>query len=281
MEKRQCHAKHVQTESMYNRVQNKDVLREDTKEEKRVWDKARNKRVRAEIDYNRVLNEYIMVKYGPIAEEFCLFYDTLREKYPTKYVYKGSKRFRTWVRDEIVQYDNNKNAEERNVDNDVSEAAVGVDNVANVPNVSEEVVNINDIIEEVGFVDVNDAEVNINGIIEELGLADVINDPTGANVVADVVTTAVGANVVVQHNPLENILANGLPQELRELDSFIGDIIADIESQCDEGIFLTPEHELEVDPLYYDTEIEGLDDIDLDLPYDLLEAELNIELENF
>ena len=278
MEKRwKCHDKHVRTESMYNRVQNKYVLKEKTREERRVQDNNRNKRVRAEIDYNRVQNEYLLAKYGAIAEEFSQFYDVLREKYPTKYIYKGSKRFRIWVLGEIEKYDNQKNDEERNADNDVSEAAVGVDNVSNVPYVPEAAVDINTVIEEVGLGDVINDEVNIDDIIEEFGVADVVNDPVGANVVND----PVGANVVVQQHPLENIIANGLPEELHELDNLIGDIIADIENQCDEGIFLSPSHEVEVDPLYYDAEIEGLDDIDIDLPYDLLEAELNIELENF
>ena len=280
MEKRQYHGKHVQAESLYNRVQNTYMPMEKTREERRVWDNSRNKRLRAEIDYNRVQNEYILAKYGAIAEEFSQFYDVLREKYPTKYIYKGSKRFRFWVQDEIEKYDNHKNVEERNADNDVSEAAIGVDNV------SEAVVNINDTIEEVGLGDVINGELDIDAIIKELGVADVVDDSVGANVVnnpvgANVVNNPVGANVVVQQHPLENVIANGLPEELHELDNLIEGIIADIESNCDEGIFLSQDHELEVDPLYYDVEIEGLDDIDIDLPYDLLEAELNIELENF
>ena len=57
-----------------------------------------------ENDFNRVMKEYVTIKYGPIAEECALFYDQLREKYPQKNVYKNTKEFRQWVKTEIVKY---------------------------------------------------------------------------------------------------------------------------------------------------------------------------------
>ena len=263
----------------------------ESSEHKRMCDNKRNKRVRAENDYNRVQNEYLMMKYEPIAQEFSEFYDSLREKYPEKHVYKGSKRFRIWVRSEIEKYDGNKNTEEQNV-NDVPEAVVRGENVNNVSeavvrgenvnDVSEAVVNVNDILEAVACGE------NAVAVPEAVSLGEIIDVACGENAVAvpeavslgEIIDDTIGENVVVPA-PLENIIANGLPQELEELDALIGNIIADIESQCDEGISLSPHHELEPEPLYYEGEIEGLDDIEFDMPLNLLEAELEIELENF
>ena len=247
-------------------------MAESSSEYTRMCSNRRNKRIRVENDYNRVLKEYILVKYGAIAEEFTKFYDTLRAKYPEneKAVYKGAKKFRFWVRSEIESYD----AENPNVPEAVSTEAV-----INVPDpdtlevaskaVSKAVVNVPDPdTQEVASEAVSEAVVNVP-------------DPDTLEVVnlAEIIDNTVGANVVVP--PLENVIANGLPQELEELNGLIGNILEEIESHCDEGICLTPHHELEVDPLYYEEEIEGLDDIDIDLPVNLLEAELEIELERF
>ena len=268
----------------------------ESSEHKRRCDNIRNKRIRAETDYNRVQNEYIMLKYEPIAQEFSEFYDSLREKYPEKYVYKGAKRFRSWVRSEIAKYDAGKNAVEQNA-NDVSEAAnlreinddtIGAEAVVCAENAVPEAVNLGEINDTIGAEAVLCAE---NVVPEAVNLGEIIDITIGANVMvqsplaeavnlSEIIDNTVGANVMVQP-PLENIIANGQPQELEELDALIGNIIADIESQCDEGISLSPHHELEPEPLYYDGEIEGLDDIDFDIPLNLLEAELNIELENF
>ena len=256
---------------------------EKTIAEKRLCDNKRNKRLRAENDYNRVQNEYLMMKYEPIAQEFSEFYDSLREKYPEKHVYKGSKRFRIWVRSEIEKYDSNKNTEEQNV-NDVPEAVVRGENVNNV---SEAVVrgeNVNHVSEAVvrgeNVNDVPEAVVNVNDIPEAVACGENAVAVPEAVSLGEIIDDTIGANVMVPA-PLENIIANGLPQELEELDALIGNIIADIESQCDEGISLSPHHELEPEPLYYEGEIEGLDDIEFDMPLNLLEAELEIELENF
>ena len=64
----------------------------------------KNAKARADNDFNRVLREYITYKYGPIAEEFCRFYDWLRDMYPAKRFYKGSRQFRTWVTNQIAEY---------------------------------------------------------------------------------------------------------------------------------------------------------------------------------
>ena len=68
--------------------------------------KRRNKTLRIENEYNKVLREYLTVKYEPIATEFNIFYNSLMEKYPDKAFYKGSKRFRTWVRNQIEKHVN-------------------------------------------------------------------------------------------------------------------------------------------------------------------------------
>ena len=233
----------------------------ESSEYERKRQNGRNKRVRAENDHHRVLNEYIMLKYEPISEEFNKFYDMLPEKYPEKHCYKGSQKFRAWVRDEIAKY----NTVEQNTDNvpeavacsennDMSEAVVHAmprtENTVAVPTVAvpEAVVNL--------------PELGENVVIPELG--------------ENVVIPELGENVQIPAPvpALENVIANGLPEELEELDALIENIIGNIENACDEGIALSPTHELEVDPLYYEGEIEGLDDIDIDMPVSLLEAEL-------
>ena len=60
--------------------------------------------MRADNDFNRVMREYVTYKYGPIATECAKFYDQLRDKYPSKGFYKGSKNFRAWVSKEIAEY---------------------------------------------------------------------------------------------------------------------------------------------------------------------------------
>ena len=225
---------------------------------------ARNKRIRAENDHNRVLNEYVMLKYGPISEEFNKFYDILREKYPEKHSYKGSQKFRVWVRDEIKKY----NTEEQNTDN-VPEAVACSENTIAVP---EAVVN------DMSEVVVNDMPEVVTRTENTIAVPTVAVPEAVVNL-PELVDISIGENVVIPAPvpALQNVIANGLPQELEELDALIGNIIANIENQCDEGIALSPNHELEVDPLYYEGEIEGLDDIDIDMPVNLLEA----ELENF
>ena len=65
---------------------------------------VRNRKIRFENDYNRVMNEYIGFKYVAIKQEVDIFYSNLRDKYPDKASYKGSKAFRTWVLREIKNY---------------------------------------------------------------------------------------------------------------------------------------------------------------------------------
>ena len=65
---------------------------------------VRNRKIRCENDYNRVMNEYIGFKYAAIKQEVDIFYSNLRDKYPDKPSYKGSKAFRTWVLREIKNY---------------------------------------------------------------------------------------------------------------------------------------------------------------------------------
>ena len=62
------------------------------------------------------MKEFVTLKYGPIAEEFCIFYDQLREKYPQRNVYKNTKEFRQWVQDEIAKYIENSNEQSENDD---------------------------------------------------------------------------------------------------------------------------------------------------------------------
>ena len=75
------------------------------------WSK-KNAKARADNDFNRVMREYITYKYGPIAEEFCRFYDWLKDKYPAKRFYKGSIQFRTWVTNQIAGYVASGNGEQ-------------------------------------------------------------------------------------------------------------------------------------------------------------------------
>ena len=69
---------------------------------------VRNKRLRAENDFNRVMREFVTYKYGPIAVECAAFYDKLRTKYPDNGTYTGAKKFRRWVTHEIKEYINNE-----------------------------------------------------------------------------------------------------------------------------------------------------------------------------
>ena len=228
------------------------------------WNK-RNKRLRVENDYNRVLREYLLIKHAPIAEEFSTFYDSLRKKYPEKHCYKGSKSFRTWVRTQIEQDDVEKNTTETTEEQNVSEQN-GVEK--NTTETTEEQ-NVSEAATLGGIVadDVPEA-ASLGGIVAD--------DVPEAAALGGIVDDVIG-EIVVGPTPLENIIANGRQEELEELDVLIGNIIADLESQCDEGIALSPHHEIEAEPLYYDGEIEGLDDIEFDLPLDRLE----LELENF
>ena len=235
-------------------------------ENKSERDKRRNKRLRVENDYNRVLNEYVQIKYADMSQEFSKFYDNLREKYPDKYFYKGSKKFRAWVRKEISAYDG------ETATPDVSGAVVSE------ADVSEAVVSEAAVSE----ADVSEAAVS-EAAVSEAAVSEAAAAPveSGAVDLGGIVANTIGEVVVDRPTPIENVIANGLPEELEELDALIGGIIAGIEGQCDEGISLSPRHELEVDPLYYDAEVEGLDDIEFDIPSTPLEAELEIELGRF
>ena len=243
------------------------------------WNK-RNKRLRAENDYNLVLKEYLTVKYGPIVSEFSVFYDSLREKYPDNHSYKGSKKFRTWVRNQIVQYDA-KNTEENDTVPPNQSVQYNAENteennattpVAGPPN---QIVQYN-----AENTEENNATTPVAGPNAEN------TEENNAVTLGGLVVDLVAAPPVVQQplqnrNPLENIIANGQQAALEELDVLIGDIIRDIENQCDEGIDLSPSHEVvvesmcyDVEPMYYDVEIEGLDDIVLDIEADPRELEL-------
>ena len=293
------------------------------------WNK-RNKRLRMENDYNRVLSEYINLKHSAVGEEFCKFYDELRGKYPDRYFYKGSKNFRGWVKREIEKYDVSRAADEgENVNNVVEAAVPGLgeivnnmdevtdhgENVNNVVEAADEGENVNNVVEAAvpglgeivnNMDEVTDHGENVNNVVEAAdpglgeivdnvveaavpGLGEIVNNMDevtdhGENVnnvveaadpgLGEIVDSVVGSNVVVPE-PLENILANGSPLELEELDEMIAGIIADIEGQCDEGISLSPHHELEIDPLDYGAEVEGLDAIDFDIQEPPLELELN------
>ena len=76
-----------------------------------------------ENDFNRVMKEYVTIKYGPIAEECALFYDQLREKYPQKNVYKNTKEFRQWVKTEIVKYIDEHEANNAAAEHEANNAA--------------------------------------------------------------------------------------------------------------------------------------------------------------
>ena len=213
------------------------------------WNR-RNKRLRCENDYNKVLCEYLMVKYGPIANEFSIFYDSLREKYPDRHFYKGSKRFRTWVRNQIEQYDPGKNEENaKENDENTGQAAILGELVVDPPQEGQQPQQ-------------NDENIHEAATLGEL-VGELVVDPPQEE-------------QQPQQNPIENIIENGQQNALEELDALIGVIIADIENQCDEGIVLSPAHEVEVESLDYEAEIEGMDDIDFNI-----EDPLELELANF
>ena len=83
----------------------------------------RYNRLAVENDFNRVMKEYVTIKYGPIAEECALFYDQLREKYPQKNVYKNTKEFRQWVKTEIVKYIDEHEANNAAAEHEANNAA--------------------------------------------------------------------------------------------------------------------------------------------------------------
>ena len=66
----------------------------------------RNRRIRAENDFNRIMCEYVKHKYGEIATECAEFFDHLMDKYPAKNTktYKGSKKYKAWVSKQIAEY---------------------------------------------------------------------------------------------------------------------------------------------------------------------------------
>ena len=98
---------------------------------------VRNRQLRADNDYNRVMYEYISFKYTSIKEEVDAFYSGLKDKYPDQPYYKGSKRFRTWVHDEIKSYvamemENAENTDGVAMENfDVAETVVLAEGFAN------------------------------------------------------------------------------------------------------------------------------------------------------
>ena len=77
----------------------------------------RNKKIRAENDFNRVMREFVTYKYGPVATECAAFYDMLRTKYPDNGTYLGAKKFRKWVTSEIKKHINNEQADNGIQDN--------------------------------------------------------------------------------------------------------------------------------------------------------------------
>ena len=93
----------------------------------------RYNRLQAENDFNRVMKEYITIKYGPIVEEFCVFYDMLRDKYPQRNVYKNTKDFRLWVKGEITKYieANNSNNDYAGENNEGNNDYAGENNEGN------------------------------------------------------------------------------------------------------------------------------------------------------
>ena len=64
-----------------------------------------SKRQKAENEYNMVFSEYVIQKYGPIADECSACYEWLKKKYPSKsYYYKRTKKMRQWLREKIGEY---------------------------------------------------------------------------------------------------------------------------------------------------------------------------------
>ena len=180
----------------------------------------RNQRIRAENDFNRIMSEYVTYKYGPIATEVCTFYDQLRDKYPTKNFYKGSRGFKTWVRKQIEEYvdehpsSGNEKETEPSSDEQVAESVDGNEKET----------------EHVESVDGNEKET-------EPVVDDVLSQLVRETVVDEVQAAAF----------LPPSINEEQQQQLNELDSIVNQIIADLEAAQDEGIEMDPVQDLECD----------------------------------
>ena len=179
----------------------------------------RNRKIRAENDFNQVMCLYVTHKYGPIAMEVCDFYDKLRTKYPTRRFYKGSRRFKTWLNKQITTY-----CEEHTSSGD--EQASETDPVAD---------------EQASETDpVADEQVPETDPVADEQVPE--TDP----VVEDVLSLAmrefgemqpVAQHVTIPSNSTREELQL---QELNDLDSVLAQIIADLESEQDEGVVMDP-----------------------------------------
>ena len=200
----------------------------------------RNRKIRAENDFNNVMSLYVTHKYGPIAMEVCNFYDKLRSKYPQRRFYKGSQRFQTWLKKQITTY-----CEEHapSDDEQVSETDPAADE--QVPETGP----------------VADEQVPETGPVADEQVPE--TDP----VVEDVLSLAMrefGEMQPVAHHvtiPSNSTREEQQLQELNDLDSVLNQMIADLESEQDEGVVMDPvlgeiEEELNSPLVYDDTMVE-------------------------
>ena len=199
----------------------------------------RNKKIRAENDFNRVMREFVTYKYGPVATECTAFYDMLRTKYPDNGTYLGAKKFRKWVTSEIKNHINNEQADDRIQDNNQANngevyGEIQDNNQANSGEVNDEIQDNNQ---------ANSGEVN-----------DEIQDNNQANSgeVNDEIQDNNQANNEGIHNQANNEIGDEIENILREIEN--GNILLDT-SNDDEGIHLD----------CYEEFVGDIEDLDIDV----------------
>ena len=192
--------------------------------------RLKNKNKRAENDFNKVMCLYVTHKYGPIAKEVCEFYDKLRAKYPTKKFYKGSRRFKEWVNNQITMYCEGHTScddEQQSSSSGDEQQPQTTDPVAAEPMADEQALETTD--------PVADGPIAGEQVVET-------TDPIAENNLSSVIQEAW---FDVKHKDFceawsDSIREQQQIQELDALDDVLDQIIADLEAGQDEGIVADP-----------------------------------------
>ena len=233
----------------------------------------RNRKIRAENDFNQVMSLYVTHKYGPIAMEVCNFYDKLRSKYPQRRFYKGSQRFQTWLKKQITTYceehascdDEQASETDPAADEQASETGPVADEQASEtgPVAGQQVQETEPVADEQAS---ETGPVAGQQVQETEPVADE-QVPETDPVVEDVLSLAMrefGEMQPVAHHvtiPSNSTREEQQLQELNDLDSVLAQMIADLESEQDEGVVMDPvlgeiEEELNSPLVYDDTMVE-------------------------
>ena len=183
--------------------------------------RLKNQNKRAENDFNKVMCLYVTHKYGPIAKEVCEFYDKLRAKYPTKKFYKGSRRFKEWVNNQITMYcdgHTSSDDEQQSSSSDDEQQPQTTDPVADEPMADEQALETTD--------PVADGPIAGEQVVET-------TDPIAENNLSSVIQEA-------WFDASDSIREQQQIQELGALNGVLDQIIADLEAGLDEGIVVDP-----------------------------------------